>query len=195
MVVVLPFWNLPNLFSEKKTANTKKKKKTTICPIFPIDFREKENPRHPNTSWEDVWTPKTYLKHLPQIFSKQTQVAVSWCLQAPLQGRRPWDVQKAAFLSPGSGGTFFSPRGNRGMMVVKLWRWKVGPEVVWCLVMGVRVCLFLAVIFSTKWFDMANQAFKSNNYTLAIQHTNGISFVSLGNTFSNVGLVVFGTSY
>ena len=52
---------------------------------------------------------------------------------------------------------------------------------------GVRVCLFLAVIYSTKRFDMANQAFKSNNYTLAIQHTNGISSVSFGNTSSNVG--------
>ena len=72
-----------------------------------------------------------------------------------------------------------------------------------CLVFGhgVFVCLFVCVcvllrnlyiflgegISSTKnRFEMANQAFKSNDHTSAIQHSYGFFPFSLGNTFTDV---------
>ena len=33
-----------------------------------------QNPRHPNTSWEDIWTPQTYLKHLLRRYLDQGSV-------------------------------------------------------------------------------------------------------------------------
>ena len=61
----VPAFNGPLTFS---TAKAPLPRIATFWPSVMMDSNEDaataNSPRHPNTSWEGIWTPKTYLKHL-----------------------------------------------------------------------------------------------------------------------------------